>query len=183
MEKIQYIDLDKMVKHPENPRYIKEDKFKSLMLSIQEDPKYFEVRPIILSNRTGKNVIIAGNQRYDAAKELGWKNAPATIRTGLTVEQELAILFKDNGSFGAFNWDIITNNGWDDLLQDNDWGVILPVDITIDQPSKKEHVMGEPDVVLEPEFKLEITCRSHEQMDELFNEMSERGLDCKTLVI
>jgi hypothetical protein len=171
------------LKHPKNPKFIKDEDFEALKKSIQEDTQYFEVRPIILSNRTGKNVIIAGNQRYEAVKELGWTKAPATIREGLTEEQEIAIIFKDNGMYGKWDWDIITNEGWDQLLMTNNWGVDLPVDITIDQPKKSQHSNGEGDDPLPPEYKVEVTVKTESEMDELFKELSDRGFDCRTAII
>ena len=56
-----------------NPRTIRDDDFKKLVQSIEANPDYFEARPLILSDRTGELVIIAGNQRYRAAKELKLK--------------------------------------------------------------------------------------------------------------
>ncbi|GAB3935333.1 hypothetical protein GCM10028804_54200 [Larkinella terrae] len=54
-----------------NPRTIRDDQFEILCQSIQENPAYFEARPLILSNRTGILVILAGNQRYKAAQKIG----------------------------------------------------------------------------------------------------------------
>jgi hypothetical protein len=183
MEKISYIALDQMSKHPNNPRYIKDEKFEGLKKSIQGDKKYFEVRPIILSNRTGKNVIIAGNRRFDAARELGWKDAPATIRKGLTEEQEIEILLKDNGSYGQWDWDMITNLGWDDILKEKDLGVDLPIDISIEQPKKSQHANGEERDPLPPEYKVEVSFLSEMEMEEFFKEVSDRGFNCRTSII
>jgi hypothetical protein len=97
MEKILYIPLDQMSKHPNNPRYIKDEKFEGLKKSIQGDKKYFEVRPIILSNRTGKNVIIAGNRRFDAARDwdmitnLGWDDILKEKDLGVDLPVDISI--------------------------------------------------------------------------------------------
>ena len=64
--------------------------------SIHSNPDYFEARPIILSDRTGELVIIAGNQRYDASVELGLSDVPTVLLHGLTEEREREIIIRDN---------------------------------------------------------------------------------------
>ncbi len=59
-------------KAEDNPRTISEGQLQKLKESIQKNPDYFEARPIILSDRTGHLVIIAGNQRYDACVQRFW---------------------------------------------------------------------------------------------------------------
>lgn len=58
--------LTELKKLPNNPRIIKEEDFNKLCKSIQDNPDYFNARPIILSDRTGELIIIGGNQRYEA---------------------------------------------------------------------------------------------------------------------
>jgi hypothetical protein len=57
-----YRKLSDLKKLPNNPRVIKDDDFKKLVKSINDNPDYFEARPVILSDRTGELIIIAGNQ-------------------------------------------------------------------------------------------------------------------------
>ena len=54
--------------NPDNPRVIKDDKFKKLVKSIKEFPQMMELRPIIVDE---KNIIQGGNMRYIALVELG----------------------------------------------------------------------------------------------------------------
>ena len=88
---MEYRALDSLKKHPKNPRTIKDDSFKKLVKSIDENPDYFEARPIILSDRTGELIILAGNQRYAAAKEIGIKNVPTVLMPAMTEEKEKEI--------------------------------------------------------------------------------------------
>jgi ParB-like chromosome segregation protein Spo0J len=85
---MQYRKLTEIKKLPGNPRIIRDKQFKTLCDSIRDNPKYFEARPIILSNRTGELVIIAGNQRYEAAKFLKLKEVPTYLIEGLTEAKE-----------------------------------------------------------------------------------------------
>lgn len=75
--KIIYCELKDLTKLKNNPRTIKKDDMERLKKSIKDNPDYFESRPIILSNRTGELVILAGNQRYEAAKALKMDEVPS----------------------------------------------------------------------------------------------------------
>lgn len=123
---MQYHKLTDLKKLEGNPRIIRDKQFKTLCDSIRDNPKYFEARPIILSDRTGSLVIIAGNQRYEAAKSLKLKEIPTFLIEGLTEGKEKEIIIRDNISNGEFDWDILANS-WSDLPL-ADWGVPLPED-------------------------------------------------------
>lgn len=107
-----------------NPRTIKKADMDKLVKSIKDNPDYFEARPIILSNRTGKNVIIAGNQRLKAAEQLGLKEVPAVLLEGLTEDREREIIIRDNVSNGEWDMDELANSFAPEKL--DEWGVILP---------------------------------------------------------
>lgn len=107
-----------------NPRTIRDDDFKKLVQSIEANPDYFEARPLILSDRTGELVIIAGNQRYRAAKELKLKEVPTFLIKDLTEEREKEIIIRDNVSNGQWDWDILANEWNTDDLEE--WGLDIP---------------------------------------------------------
>jgi len=110
---MQYRKLKELKKLKGNPRIIKDKQFQNLVESIKENPKFFEARPLILSDRTGEMVIIAGNQRYEAAKAAGLKEAPTYLMEGLTEEKEKEITIRDNTQQGE--WDMSLLSTWDDL--------------------------------------------------------------------
>lgn len=60
---------------PKNPRSIQDGKFSLLKRSIEEDPEMLGLREILLYKYNGKNIIIGGNMRYRALKELGYTEA------------------------------------------------------------------------------------------------------------
>jgi len=123
---MQYRKLTELKKLPNNPRIIRDKQFRTLCDSIRDNPEYFEARPVILSNRTGELIIIAGNMRYSAAKALKLKEVPTYLIEGLTEAKEREIIIRDNISNGEFDLDILAN-GWDDLPL-LDWGLDLPAD-------------------------------------------------------
>ena len=119
--KVEYLSIEDVYEYAGNPRTIKKADFERLKKSLKDNPDYFEARPLIVSNRTGKNVIIAGNQRAKAAVDLGLKEVPVVILEGLTYEREREIMIRDNVNNGEWDFDILANE-WDiDDLEK--WGV------------------------------------------------------------
>lgn len=118
---IEYKPLSELKELPGNPRTIKKDQFEKLKQSIKDNADYFEARPIILSDRTGELVILAGNQRYKAAKAIGLKEVPTILLPNLSEAREREIIIRDNVENGEWDWDALFNE-WDtDKLQE--WGV------------------------------------------------------------
>ena len=118
---VEYRAIADLKELPGNPRTIKKDQFEKLKQSIKDNADYFEARPIILSDRTGELVILAGNQRYKAAKAIGLKEVPTILLANLTEEREKEIIIRDNVENGDWDWDALFNE-WDtDKLQE--WGV------------------------------------------------------------
>lgn len=110
---------------PKNPRFIKDDKFQRLVKSLQDNPEFLGARELIVYELNGKFVVLCGNMRYRAAKELGYKELPCkVIPEYYSTEQIKAIIIKDNISFGQDDFDLLANE-WDvvDLV---DWGMDLP---------------------------------------------------------
>ena len=124
---VEYRAIAELKELPGNPRTIKKDQFEKLKQSIKDNADYFEARPIILSDRTGELVILAGNQRFKAAKAIGLKEVPTILLPNLTEEREKEIIIRDNVENGDWDWDELANS-WDASLLDN-WGVDLPTDL------------------------------------------------------
>lgn len=130
-KEIIYRKLSDLKKLPNNPRTIKKDDMERLKKSIKDNPDYFEARPIILSNRTGDLVILAGNQRYEAAKALKMDEVPTFLLEGLTEAREREIIIRDNVSNGDWDMDALANE-WD-TQELTDWGL----DLDWDEPEQE----------------------------------------------
>ena len=115
LEKIQNIKIN-----PNNPRLIKDDKFKKLCQSLKDFPEMLELRPIVVNKDM---IILGGNMRYKAAKEIGLKEIPVTI-ADLTEDQQREFLIKDNTSGGEWDWEVLANE-WN-AEQLDAWGLDLP---------------------------------------------------------
>ena len=115
MEKVK---ISAIKSNPDNPRIIKDDKFKKLVKSIKGFPQMLELRPIVVNNDM---VVLGGNMRLKACKEAGLKEVPIIKASELTPEQEKEFIVKDNVGFGEWDWDLLANE-WDtDLLEE--WGL------------------------------------------------------------
>jgi hypothetical protein len=111
--------------NPNNPRIIKDDKFKKLVQSIKEFPGMLEKRPLICFTDIDKKlVVLGGNMRLKAANEIGLKELPVILADDWTEEQKAEFLIKDNVGFGEWNWDELQSD-WDVVQLDN-WGLDLP---------------------------------------------------------
>lgn len=122
-----------------NPRKISKEQLETLKKSISENPEYFEARPIILSDRTGELVIIAGNQRYRACKELKFKEVPTILLSGLTEAKEREIIIRDNVNNGEWDDEILADWNADELKE---WGVDLPDGWINEDPEEKAESDG-----------------------------------------
>ena len=129
--KVEYKKLEDLYHLDHNPRIISKENMDKLVKSIKNNPDYFEARPIICSDRTGKNIIIAGNQRLRAAGIAGLSEVPVVVLHGLDEEKEREITIRDNVELGEWDMDLLANE-WNeqDLL---DWGVDINWDAGIDE--------------------------------------------------
>lgn len=121
MIKAEYRKITDLHELENNPRTISNAQFEKLKKSITDNKDYFEARPIIVSNRTGKLVIIAGNQRYKAAKAIGMVEVPTVLLEGLSEAREREIIIRDNVSNGDWDMDTLANE-WD-VEELQEWGV------------------------------------------------------------
>ena len=123
--KIKMIPIKEIKENPNNPRKLNKDKYQKLLKSIQDLPQMLEYRPIVVNSDM---VVLGGNMRLKALKELKYKEVPIIIADELSEDQQKEFLIKDNLGYGEWDWDMIANE-WDlPLLED--WGMDLPTDFT-----------------------------------------------------
>jgi len=108
--------------NPNNPRFIRDERFEKLKRSIQDFPEMMSLRPMVISN----GFVVGGNMRLRAIKELGMKEVPeAWVKyADLTPEEEREFIIKDNVGFGEWDWSMIANE-WD-VEQLEEWGLYVP---------------------------------------------------------
>jgi len=119
--KTELIKLSSIKSNPNNPRVIKDDKFKKLVQSIQDFPKMLEIRPIVVND---DNIILGGNMRLKACKEAGLKEVPVIKASDFTEDEQRQFIIKDNVGFGEWDWDMLAND-WESEDLTN-WGLDIP---------------------------------------------------------
>lgn len=155
---------------PKNPRILKDEKFKKLVNSIQQDPEMLELREVIAYDYNKELVVIAGNMRLKACKELGIKEIPTKILNQSTsIEKLKAYIIKDNVSFGENDWDELANS-WD-AEKLNEWGLDIPHFIDEEIENENESKAS---------FKIEVTCKDLEEQEKTYNALLE-NYNCRKL--
>lgn len=120
---MQKVKLSDIRPNPNNPRVIKDDKFKKLVKSIQDFPQMLELRPIVVNDEM---IVLGGNMRLKALEHLGIEETYIIKASDLTEKQEQEFIIKDNVGYGEWDWDQLANE-WD--VEDLDeWGLDLPLD-------------------------------------------------------
>lgn len=132
---IQKISISKVKPNQDNPRLIKDDKFKKLVQSIIDFPEMLAIRPIVVNQDM---IILGGNMRLKACIEAGLKEVPIIIADNLTDEQQREFLIKDNVSGGEWNWEVLANE-WDNE-QLEEWGLDMPELKAIDEAEEGEEI-------------------------------------------
>ena len=107
---------------PTNPRQWTAKDVERLARSLDETPELFDARPCLVYPFGDRFVVLGGNMRLAAAKHNGAKEVPCIVFPADTPADKLReIVVKDNGAFGAWDFDALANE-WDDLPL-VDWGV------------------------------------------------------------
>lgn len=158
---------------PKNPRLVKNAKYDKLKESITNYPEMLAWRSLLvypLDN--GKYIIVGGNMRYRAMKELGHKEAPVFIIPKETpIEKIKAYTILDNNGFGEWDWDLLANE-WDaDML--DDWGLDVPT------KGEKKDLSAQ----IGQSYKIEIDCADEAEQEDLYNALKDQGYSCRVLTL
>jgi DNA modification methylase len=148
------MNINEIKPNPNNPRIIKDDKFKKLVKSIQDFPQMLELRPIVIDEN---NIVLGGNMRLKACIEAGLKDVPVKQAKELTEEQKKEFIVKDNVGYGEWDWDDLANN-WDEQLL-TEWGLDIPnFDVNVLEAEEDDFAVPdggtETDIVLGDLFEI-----------------------------
>ena len=117
---MQLVNIQQIKNNENNPRIIKDYKFKQLVKSIKEFPEMLKLRPIVVNSDM---IVLGGNMRLKACKEAGLKEVWILKADELTEEQQREFIVKDNVGFGEWDWDVLANEWNNQQLED--WGLDL----------------------------------------------------------
>ena len=167
-----YKNITDIKPNPKNPRVIKDEKFAKLVQSLKDFPEMLEKRPLVCFTDTdGKLVVLGGNMRLKAAKEIGLKKLPVVLADDWTEEQKSQFLIKDNVGFGEWNWEELQQD-WD-VEQLGDWGLDVP---KLWEAESEIEASGYEQT---SQWFLNIRCENEEETQKLYERFIEEGLDVK----
>jgi len=156
---MEFIAISKVIPNSDNPRYIKEDKFKKLVQSLKDFPEMANARPIVVNTEM---VALGGNMRLKAMQEAGWSEVPVEI-VDWSEEQQREFIIKDNVGFGEWDWDMIANE-WD-AEEVKGWGLDLPdKGLNEEGEYQDEDIYNDP-LQLHPEMEYLIVICDKENFD------------------
>lgn len=137
--------LSKLKANPKNPRVLRDERFAALKKSIQDFPDMLNYRMLVaVSQEDGTFMVLGGNMRLKALKDLGVKEAPVMIADHWTEEQRDQFIVKYNVGFGDWDWDALANEWGAEQL--TEWGLELPLDFS--KPSGEG--LTDPDEIPDP---------------------------------
>ena len=187
MENIQEIKISKLEVNkgqveglPKNPRFIRDERYKALVKSIEDAPEMLKLRELLVVEHGSKFVVIGGNMRLRACKELGMETVPCKVLpadTPVAKLREYAI--KDNNGFGEDDWDVLANE-WD-AEELEEWGVELPMDWG-QEPTTTETGADLSDRISDT-FQVVIECQDEQQQEETYNKLIGEGYECRVLTL
>lgn len=127
-----------------NPRRWNYDDVRRLLVSIRDTPELLEKRGLLVVPVGERYVVIGGNMRLVAMRELGYAEANCVVfGEGTPKDKIRRIVIKDNGSFGDWNYQELQDN-WSefDFVELN----IQAMPERMDDVSKKERGESEKKV-------------------------------------
>jgi len=142
---IEKVKISEVKPNKDNPRIIKDDKFKKLVQSVNDFPEMLKLRPIVVNDDM---VVLGGNMRLKACKEAGLKEVHIIKASNLTEAQQKEFIIKDNVGFGEWDWGVLGNE-WD-AKELEDWGLDLPIEEQIDKLEDGELLEFEQSVQISP---------------------------------
>lgn len=113
--------LTEIRNNPENPRYIRDEKFEKLVKSLKDFPEMIGARPLVVNQRMEA---LGGNMRLKAMLEAGWAECPV-IQVDWSEEKQREFIIKDNLGYGEWDWDMLANEWNEEELQE--WGMDTPM--------------------------------------------------------
>ena len=172
-KKMEKISIDKLKENPENPRYIKDSKFKKLVQSIKEFPEMLEKRPIVVDEDF---MVLGGNMRLKACKEAGLKKVYISIAKDWSNEKKKEFIIKDNIGYGEWDFDLLANEWGEEQL--DAWGLDIPKIFA----ENFDDAFEDEGVGYQSQYGVIVKCENEEEQEKIYKDLTGQGFDCKVVV-
>lgn len=184
-----------------NPRLIKDSKFKKLVTSITQSPAFMELNPIKVDEDMR---ILGGNMRYKACLELKIKEVPINvftkahadinniarekngIETATYEEQCNEFIIKDNVGYGEHDWDVLANS-WDNKKLEQ-WGMdVWQPEEDVDYSALDDFNLGgeleDKEGNVKRAIQIEFMPEHYDEAAELISFFRERGANIGAMIL
>lgn len=155
---------------PKNPRLCKDHRFTALKKSIIDAPEMLAIRELIVYPWKNKFIVIGGNMRLEAMKDLGYTHCLCKVLPDDTTDYQLrGYIMRDNISFGEDNDELLANEWTDEELID--FGYEIPVYSEPEPEEEKETITSYT--------KLIVMHTDFSELQQKFMELQELGFVCE----
>jgi ParB-like chromosome segregation protein Spo0J len=170
---MESIAISKVRPNSDNPRYIKDEKFKKLVQSLRDFPEMANVRPIVVNKEM---VVLGGNMRLKAMQEAGWSEVPVQV-VDWSEEKQREFIIKDNVGFGEWDWDELANTWNAEELKD--WGLDVPI---FDDTSGETDPFDDDGIADGSKYGVIVMCENEGNQESVFKDLQGMGYECKVVV-
>jgi len=181
--KIEKVSISSIKENDANPRVINKHKFQKLVNSVKDFPEMLPLRPIVVNK---DNVILGGNMRYKACKELGMKEVYIIQAENLDDKQAEQFIIKDNVGFGEWDWDILANAF--DNVELKEWGLDVwqpeeEVDYSVLEELDLNETIEDKEAGVKRAIMIEFNPKHYDQANELISKARKDGKDVGWIVL
>lgn len=175
---IKYKKTTELTAYAKNARTHSDEQIAQLVASLRE---FGFTNPILID---GKNGIIAGHGRLKAAQELGYDSVPTIELSELTDEQRRAYIIADNK--------LALNAGWDEFLlgeelreldlQEFDMTLLGFTNAELNNYLGKEKEVDNETPDFGETFEILVECFDEHEQRKILEELTDKGIKCKSLL-
>lgn len=182
MSKIKNIvekNIEDLIPYVRNARIHTSEQVTRIAASIKE---FGFINPVLIDKNNG---IIAGHGRVEAAKKLNMETVPCIFVEHLTEIQKRAYILADNK--------LALDSGWDEemlkieleeLSESNFYIDFLNFDIDLNKDAEleiSENTTPEKEIAYKEQYGVIVMCKDEQEQEKIYDELSERGYDCKVV--
>ncbi len=182
MSKIKNIvekNIEDLIPYVRNARIHTSEQVTRIAASIKE---FGFINPVLIDKNNG---IIAGHGRVEAAKKLNMETVPCIFVEHLTETQKRAYILADNK--------LALDSGWDEEmlkieleeLSESNFDIdFLNFDIDLNKDAEleiSENTTPEKEIAYKEQYGVIVMCKDEQEQEKIYDELSERGYDCKVV--
>ena len=168
---MQEVSLDLLKPYERNAKIHGEEQIELLMNSIRE---FGFLSPCLVERDTFN--LIAGHGRVEAAKRLGMEKVPCVFVEDITDEQRRAYILADNRLTELGTWDMDMVNIELGELDDMGFDVSVTgfeLNVEDSEPAERESV------AFHDSLSVVVSCKTEEDAESVYNELTDRGYKCR----